>query len=84
MAPALDLLKGQHLIAIVGGSFVGGASYRYCITDAGRTRAALFLETSHLCRRGARVRGLRSGDLVHHAGGDRAAADPANEGDHRR
>jgi hypothetical protein len=47
IAPALELLKGQHLIAIVGGSFVGGASYRYCITDAGRQRAALFLETSH-------------------------------------
>ena len=47
IAPALELLKGQQLIAIVGGSFVGGASYRYRITDAGRTRAALFLATSH-------------------------------------
>ena len=47
IAPALDLLKGQQQIAIVGGGFVGGASYRYRITDAGRTRAALFLETSH-------------------------------------
>ena len=47
IAPALELLKGQHQIAIVGGGFVGGASYRYRITDAGRTRAALFLETSH-------------------------------------
>ena len=47
IAPALELLKGQHQIAIVGGGFVGGAWYRYRITDAGRTRAALFLETSH-------------------------------------
>jgi predicted ATPase with chaperone activity len=47
IAPALDVLKAQHQIAIVGGGFVGGASYRYRITDAGRTRAALFLETSH-------------------------------------
>jgi len=47
IAPALELLKGQHQIAIAGGGLVGGASYRYRITDAGRTRAALFLETSH-------------------------------------
>jgi predicted ATPase with chaperone activity len=46
IAPALELLKGQQQIAIVGGGFVGGASYRYRITDAGRTRAALFLETN--------------------------------------
>jgi predicted ATPase with chaperone activity len=44
---ALDLLKIQQQISIVGGGFVGGASYRYRITDTGRTRAALFLETSH-------------------------------------
>jgi len=47
IAPALDLLKAQHQIGIVGGGIVGGASYRYRITDAGRTRAALFLDTSH-------------------------------------
>jgi predicted ATPase with chaperone activity len=47
LTPALDLLKAQQQCAIVGGGFVGGASYRYRITDAGRTRAALFLETSH-------------------------------------
>lgn len=45
--PALDLLKVQQQISIVGGGFVGGASYRYRITDTGRTRAALFLESSH-------------------------------------
>src|SRR4030095_10885129 len=41
IAPALDLLKAQHQVGIVGGGFVGGASYRYRITDAGRSRAAL-------------------------------------------
>jgi predicted ATPase with chaperone activity len=47
LMPALELLKAQQQCAIVGGGFVGGASYRYRITDAGRTRAALFLESSH-------------------------------------
>jgi predicted ATPase with chaperone activity len=46
IAPALDLLKAQHQIGIVGGGLVGGGSYRYRITDAGRVRAALFLESS--------------------------------------
>ena len=46
-APALDLLKAQLHCEIVGGGFVGGASYRYRITDGGRSRAALFLENSH-------------------------------------
>src|SRR4026207_1366724 len=36
--PALELLKVQQQISIVGGGFVGGASYRYRITDTGRTR----------------------------------------------
>ena len=44
--PAVVDLKEQHHIAIVGGGSVGSVSYRYRITDAGRTRAALFLETS--------------------------------------
>ena len=44
---AVDFLKAQHQIEIAGGSMVGRASYRYRITDAGRTRAALFLETNH-------------------------------------
>jgi predicted ATPase with chaperone activity len=47
LSPAIDLLKAEQQLMIVGGGFVGGASYRYRITDAGRTRAALFLETSH-------------------------------------
>ncbi|HET7219118.1 MAG TPA: ATP-binding protein [Vicinamibacterales bacterium] len=47
LSPAIDLLKTEQQVMIVGGGFVGGASYRYRITDAGRTRAALFLESSH-------------------------------------
>jgi predicted ATPase with chaperone activity len=44
---AIELLKTEQQLAIVGGGIVGGASYRYRITDSGRTRAALFLESSH-------------------------------------
>ena len=47
MEPAVDFLKSQRQVEIAGGSMVGRASYRYRITDAGRTRAALFLETNH-------------------------------------
>lgn len=42
--PALDLIKSQHQCEIVGGALLGGSSYRYRITDAGRTRAAMFLD----------------------------------------
>jgi predicted ATPase with chaperone activity len=45
--PAVDALKSQHQIAIIGGTMVGPASFRYRITDAGRTRVAIFLEHSH-------------------------------------
>ena len=45
--PALEALKAQHHCEIAGGSMIGGAAYRYRITDAGRVRAALFLESSH-------------------------------------
>jgi predicted ATPase with chaperone activity len=47
MESAIDFLKAQHQVEIAGGTMVGRASYRYRITDAGRTRAALFLETNH-------------------------------------
>jgi predicted ATPase with chaperone activity len=47
MEPAIDFLKSQRQVEIAGGSMVGRASYRYRITDAGRARAALFLETNH-------------------------------------
>jgi len=41
---SLEFLKQQRLIEIGGGSVFGGASYRYRITDAGRSRTALVLE----------------------------------------
>jgi predicted ATPase with chaperone activity len=45
--PALHALKQQHQVEIAGGAVLGGPSYRYRITDSGRTRAALFLENNH-------------------------------------
>ena len=45
--PAIDFVKRQHQCEIVGGAGIGGPSYRYRITDAGRQRALLFLESSH-------------------------------------
>lgn len=42
--PALDQLKHQHHCEIIGGGATGAATYRYRLTDAGRSRAALFLE----------------------------------------
>ena len=45
--PALHALKQQHQVEVLGGAMLGGPSYRYRITDSGRTRAALFLESSH-------------------------------------
>jgi predicted ATPase with chaperone activity len=44
--PALEFLKVQHQVEIAGGAITGAASYRYRITDAGRTRVALFLSTN--------------------------------------
>jgi hypothetical protein len=45
--PALALLKREHHCEISGGSVLGGPSFRYRLTDAGRIRAALFLEHDH-------------------------------------
>ena len=45
--PVLDVLKRSHQCEVSGGSMVGGPSYVYRITDAGRRRALLFLEQSH-------------------------------------
>jgi len=45
--PSLDELKWQHHVEIVAGSTIGGAAYKYRITDAGRERAGLFLEHNH-------------------------------------
>jgi predicted ATPase with chaperone activity len=42
--PAVQALKSQHQIEIIGGTMLGPASYRYRITDAGRTRVTIFLE----------------------------------------
>jgi len=44
--PALEFLKVQRQVEIAGGAITGAASYRYRITDAGRTRVALFLQTN--------------------------------------
>jgi predicted ATPase with chaperone activity len=45
--PAIDALKQQRQCEIVGGSLIGASSYRYRISDSGRTRAMLFLENNH-------------------------------------
>jgi predicted ATPase with chaperone activity len=45
--PSIDDLKWQHHVEIVAGSMIGGAAYRYRITDAGRERAKFFLEHNH-------------------------------------
>ena len=45
--PALQELKQQHQVEVSGGAILGGPSYRYRITDSGRVRAALFLESNH-------------------------------------
>lgn len=45
--PALELLKRDRYCEIVGGAMVGASSYRYRLTDAGRVRAALFVEENH-------------------------------------
>jgi predicted ATPase with chaperone activity len=45
--PALDMLKVERHCEIVGGSMLGSSAYRYRITDAGRVRAAMFLEQNH-------------------------------------
>lgn len=44
--PAIDFVKRLHQCEIVGGAGIGGPSYRYRITDAGRQRAMLFLENN--------------------------------------
>ena len=45
--PALELLKAERHCEIVGGSMVGAPAFVYRLTDAGRIRAALFLEDNH-------------------------------------
>ena len=43
----LEQLKRERQCEVSGGSSIGGPSFRYRITDAGRRRALLFLEQSH-------------------------------------
>jgi predicted ATPase with chaperone activity len=45
--PIIEALVAQRHCEIAGGAMIGRSSYRYRITDAGRTRAALFLENNH-------------------------------------
>jgi predicted ATPase with chaperone activity len=45
--PALTLLKREQQCEIAGGTMLGPPSYRYRLTDKGRVRAALFLESNH-------------------------------------
>src|SRR6478672_7820407 len=47
IGPALDALKTQRHVQISGGTMLGRASYVYRITDSGRERAGLFLESNH-------------------------------------
>jgi predicted ATPase with chaperone activity len=44
LEPALAHLKNQRHCEITGGSIVGAGAYKYRLTDAGQSRAALFLE----------------------------------------
>jgi hypothetical protein len=44
--PTLEFLKRERQCEIVGGATIGSPSYRYRLTDLGRTRAALFFDHS--------------------------------------
>ena len=45
--PVLVALKQSHQVEVLGSTAIGGPTYQYRITDAGRRRALLFLEQSH-------------------------------------
>ena len=47
LEPVLQHLRTTYLCEVSGGGLVGGPSFIYRVTDAGRTRAMLFLEQSH-------------------------------------
>ena len=55
--PAMTFLKRLHQVEIVGGSAIGGPSYLYRITDAGRERAHAVSREQPLRRRGAGAAG---------------------------
>jgi predicted ATPase with chaperone activity len=44
LEPAIDALKAQRLVEIVGGSSLGPPSYNYRISSLGRERAGMFLD----------------------------------------
>jgi hypothetical protein len=44
MAPAVEALKTQQLVEIVGGTALGPPSYKYRISSLGRERAGMFLD----------------------------------------
>ena len=44
LEPAIDSLKSQRLVEIVGGSSLGPPSYHYRISQLGRERAGMFLD----------------------------------------
>jgi len=46
LSPAFDQLKAQQLTEVVGASALGPPSYVYRITQAGRERAIMFLESN--------------------------------------
>jgi len=46
LEPAVSLLRSQHHIEVIGATMTGPGAFRYRITDAGRTRVAIFLEHS--------------------------------------
>lgn len=46
VSPAIEALKAQRLIEIVGGAHVGAPSYRYRVTLMGRERAAVFVASN--------------------------------------
>jgi predicted ATPase with chaperone activity len=45
--PAVSMLKREHHCEVIGGTILGGPSYTYRLTDAGRVRASIFLENNH-------------------------------------
>jgi MoxR-like ATPase len=47
IAPVLEQLKQFHLVEVFGSGLIAGPEYVYRVTDAGRSRALLFLEQSH-------------------------------------
>jgi predicted ATPase with chaperone activity len=44
---SLDLLKADHFCEIMGGSVLGGSSFRYRLTDSGRARAGKAFDQNH-------------------------------------